>query len=205
MQMSPFNAELRNGVPVLIRPVTPADRPLLEMGFAHLSDRSRYFRFLRPVERLSDDDLDRLVDTDGPDHLAIGALDLSGSEREPIGIARCIRLPHDPTSAEFAVTVIDSHQGLGLGSLLVGTLAASAVKAGVTGFVALVHAANAPMLQILRELGAAIEQRHGTGRELRLELQRDPAMYPATPTGDAVREAYQLVGKDGSESRSGRS
>lgn len=46
MKLTPFPTTLKNGASVLVRKVTSTDRHLLEIGFAHLSDRARYFRFL---------------------------------------------------------------------------------------------------------------------------------------------------------------
>ncbi len=49
MQPQPIKTCLRDGTPILIRAVEPEDKHLLEIGFEHLSDRSRYFRFLHTV------------------------------------------------------------------------------------------------------------------------------------------------------------
>jgi GNAT superfamily N-acetyltransferase len=182
---------LKDGTSVLIRPIEPEDKHLIELGFAHLSDRSRYFRFLRPIAKLSDKDLDYFTSVGGPDHVAFGALDLT-TETVPIGIARYVRLPGEPTAAEIAVTVADSHQGRCLGSLLIGALAACAVMNDLQTFVALVHASNAPMLRLFMELGATVNATRGTERELRIPLYRDPMHYPRTLVGDAVRRAYAL-------------
>lgn len=191
MLHSPVRTTLKDGTPVLICRCRPEDKHLLEIGFAHLSDQSRYFRFLRPITKLSDRDLEYLTKTQGSDHIAFGALDLS-AEPLPIGIVRYVRLPEEPTAAEIAVTVVDSHQGRGLGSLLIGVLAGYAVINGLQTFVALVLANNEPMLRLFKELGATIPMVGGAERQLRIPLHRDPAHYPRTAVGDAFRRAYAL-------------
>ena len=191
MLHSPVRTTLKDGTPVLICRVRPEDKHLLEIGFAHLSERSRYFRFLHPIAKLSDQDLDYLTSVDGAGHLACGALDLT-AEPLPIGIARYVRLPEEPAEAEIAATIVDSHQGRGVGSLLIGALAACAVTNGIQTFVAHVHAGNDPMLRLFDKLGATITVFRGAERQLRIPLHRDPAHYPRTPVGDAVRRAYAL-------------
>lgn len=56
-----LRTRLRDGLPVLIRPVTPEDKPLLRKGFTRLSEESGYRRFMRPVKELSEADLDYLT------------------------------------------------------------------------------------------------------------------------------------------------
>src|SRR4051812_5899328 len=67
---------LRDGETLLIRPVTPADAPLLADGFARLSPRSRRLRFLGPKKMLTSRELRQLTDIDHHDHEALGALHL---------------------------------------------------------------------------------------------------------------------------------
>ena len=182
---------LKDHTPVLIRPVQPEDKPLREIDFAHLSDRSHYFRFLRPIARLSDWELDYLTSMHGPDHVAFGAMDIT-AEPLPVGIGRYVRLPAEPKAAEIAVTVIDSHQKRGLGSLLIGALAASAVMNVMSAFVALVHASNTPMPRLFRELDATVRTIDAAEKELRIPLHTDPACYPRTRVGDVMRCAHTL-------------
>lgn len=153
MKLIPFPTILKNGVSVLVREVTPADRRLLEIGFAHLSDRARYFRFLGTHKNLTEKELDRFTATNDPDHVAVGALLGDGPIQEPIGIARYIRLPDQKHIAEIAVTIADSHQHQGLGNLLLEVLAEFAKRGGITEFNALVHSENTEMLGLLDQFG----------------------------------------------------
>jgi RimJ/RimL family protein N-acetyltransferase len=182
---------LRDGTRVLLREARPEDAPLVRLGFSQLSDRSRQFRFLRAMPRLSDDDLSFLAGADGNE--AIGALDLTGEVPEPVGMARYVRLPARPETAEVAITVIDSHQGRGLGTLLFGCLAWQAERSGLSGFAALVHQGNRQMRRLLEALGAHVEEDHGGEFQYLLPLHLDPSGYPATPAGDAFRAAHALA------------
>jgi RimJ/RimL family protein N-acetyltransferase len=182
---------LRDGTRVLLREAGPEDAPLVRLGFDQLSDRSRQFRFLRAMPRLSEDDLSFLAGADGNE--VIGAMDLTTDPPEPAGMARYVRLPGRPGTAEVAITVIDSHQGRGLGTLLFGCLAWQAERTGITGFVALVHQANRQMRRLLDDLGAVVEEDTGGELEYFLPLRADPSGYPATPAGEAFRAAHALA------------
>lgn len=190
MELAPFEATLRNSTKVLVRAVTPDDKHLLEIGFDHLSDRSRYFRFLRPARKLSERERTQFTERNNPDHEAIGALDTNFGPSTPVAIARYVRLPDQPDHAEVAVTVVDSHQGIGLGTLLIGALAKHAEKNAISAFVALVHSENSPMLRLFMELGATVERRDQWEEELQVPIHNDPELYPRTAVGDAVRAVY---------------
>src|SRR6185369_10800690 len=85
---------LPDGTPVRMRLLRPDDRAKLLAGFDRLSDDSRYARFFTAMPRLSDATLDRLLATDGWNHLAIGAEagDQPPETAEGLGVARFIRL-----------------------------------------------------------------------------------------------------------------
>lgn len=182
---------LRDGTHVLLRAARPEDGPLVRLGFDQLSDRSRQFRFLRAMARLAEEDLSFLADAEGD--AAIGALDLGADPPAPIGLARYLRIPGRTGVAELAVTVVDSHQRRGLGTLLFGCLAWQARRTGLCGFIALVHPGNLQMRRLLEDLGARIEDDEGGELHFLLPLPADPADWPATPAGDAFRAAWRLA------------
>jgi RimJ/RimL family protein N-acetyltransferase len=184
-------ATLRDGTRVLLREARPEDAPLVRLGFDQLSDRSRQFRFLRTMPRLSDDDLSFLAGADGNE--VIGALDLDADPPRPTGLARYVRIPGRSGAAEVAITVVDSHQGRGLGTLLFGCLAWQGQRSGLTCFLALVHVRNSAMRGLLDDLGAVVEEDHGGELQYCLTLRADPADYPPTPAGDAFRAACRLA------------
>jgi RimJ/RimL family protein N-acetyltransferase len=184
-------ATLRDGTRVLLRESRAEDGPLVRLGFAQLSDRSRQFRFLRAMPRLTDDDLSFLADSG--DNEAIGALDLGPQPPAPVGLARYVRLPGRADTAELAVTVIDSHQRRGLGTLLFGCLAWQAERSGLRCFVALVHVRNDAMRRLLVDLGGIVDEDLEGELQYLLPLHLDAADYPSTAAGDAFRAAYALA------------
>ena len=146
--------QLRDGSKVRLRFIGPADRDRLAAGFAKLSPESRYLRFFSAMPRLPEDVLQRLLNTDGHDHVAIGALSVGedGKSGEGIGVARFFRLKDAPDTAEAAVAVIDEKQGLGLGGLLMRALVEEATERGVRRFRASTLRDNPGAIALLQSL-----------------------------------------------------
>jgi RimJ/RimL family protein N-acetyltransferase len=183
-----LSATLRDGTRVVVRPVTPADKPVLVEAFTRLSDQSRYRRFMQPVRELTEQQLDYLTNIDHTSHLAWIAVDPASPEHPGLGVARCIRSSKDPTVAEVAVTVVDSHQGKGLGTLLLGVLTHAAVQQGIKTFVAHVLAENAPMLNLFTACGSTVTVDDAGVLAVRMPLPQRMEDLPRSPTGRAFRE-----------------
>lgn len=147
----PAHATLKSGQPIVVRFVTDDDRNLILDGFAHLSETSRYLRFLYTRQTLSGQELDLLTDWRDSDDVSIGAT--TQNNTKPVGLARFIRLEPKGSEAEFALTVVDEFQGEGAGTFLFRSLAQVAERCGVTTFQALVHRQNQSMIQLLRRFG----------------------------------------------------
>jgi GNAT superfamily N-acetyltransferase len=170
-------ATLDDGRPVDLRMVRPSDRETIARGFARLSERSRYARFLSARAALTPRELDYLVsDLDGDRHLALGAIDPASGEG--LGIARFVRLAESPEVAEAAVTVADEAQGKGLGRLLLARLVEAARERGVRSFRADVLAANEPMRALLADVPEAVCRPRGEVVEVELPLDE---LHPAAP------------------------
>ncbi len=182
-----LSTTLRDHSPVLIRPVTQDDKPLLREGFTRLSEQSRYRRFMRPVKELSEADLDYLTRIDYTSHMAWVAVDPNNPEHPGLGVARYIQLPHNPTIAEVAITVVDSHQGKGLGAILLSVITRSAIQQGITAFVAHVLVENAPMLRLFTELGGTVTIEDAGVVAVRMPLPQRLEDLPASPAGRVFR------------------
>lgn len=153
MKLTPFSVTLKNGTSVFIREVTQQDRHLLQIGFEHLSDQSKYFQFLAARRNLTTAELDKFTAPNDPDHVAVGALVEGSAIPEPVGIARYIRLFDQNHVAEIAITITDDYHHQGLGIILLGVLAKFARLDGITEFSALVHKENTAMRGLLGQLG----------------------------------------------------
>jgi RimJ/RimL family protein N-acetyltransferase len=134
----------------VIRPIRPADREALGVGWLALSPESQRKRFLAPKPRLSSSELRYLTEVDGATHVALVAVDW----RERIlGVARFVRLPDDPKTAEFAVLVGDIYQGHGIGTALAVALADRAREVGVERFTALMLYDNVAARRLMQTIG----------------------------------------------------
>jgi RimJ/RimL family protein N-acetyltransferase len=159
---------LRDGSAVLIRPVRRTDTSLLADGFARLSERSRWTRFLGRKNALTEADLRYFTDVDHHDHEALGALDhVRGGG---VGIARYVRDREDRHAAEIAVTIVDDWQRRGLGTELLAQLSDRACQEGIRRFTALVAADNAAANGLLRNSGASLIHRGRGIVEYELDL-----------------------------------
>jgi GNAT superfamily N-acetyltransferase len=143
--------ELPGGERVAVRPVRPGDKEAIANAFTRLSERSRYQRFMTVHDALSTGELRYLTEVDHHDHDALIAYDVSSGDG--VGVARFIRDPATPTSAEAAVAVVDDWQRRGLGTALTVLLADRAREEGIERFTALLLASNAAMMGLLRSLG----------------------------------------------------
>jgi GNAT superfamily N-acetyltransferase len=141
-------AVLRDGTAVQLRLVVPEDKPLLLAGFHKLSPESRYARFLAPKDTLSEDELRYLTELDQERHLAIGAV-VDEDGEVGAGVARFIRLPEPPATAEAAIAVLDEMHGRGLGKLLFMRLCAAARERGIERFRCEVLGSNTGMRSLI--------------------------------------------------------
>ena len=155
---------LRDGQKIVVRPIRPEDRDELAAGLGRLSPESRYSRFFTPTDGLSASELTYLSEVDHHDHEALVALE--PETEHGIGVARFVRSPEDPESAEVAVAVADSWHNRGVATALLGRLTQRARDEGVRRFSAEILAHNQPMLDLIDELGDVTMRHldHGTSR-----------------------------------------
>jgi ribosomal protein S18 acetylase RimI-like enzyme len=185
--------ELRDGTAVTLRPILPTDKDRLRRGFRRLSPQSRYRRFGAPVKDLSDKQLRYLTEIDHENHMAWIALDPAAPDSPALGVVRCVRLSDEPDVAEAAIVVADGYQGRGLGSILLGMLAVSAIANGIARFRAYVLTENRPMLEMLHELGGTVALEEPGLYRVDLSLDEDPDQLPDTPTGRVFKAVAKKV------------
>jgi GNAT superfamily N-acetyltransferase len=180
-------ATLRDGTSVTLRLVRPSDAELLRRGFRELSWQSRYRRFHGAKNALSDREVRYFTELDGVDHLAIAALAVVGGGESGFGVARFVRIREEPEVAEAAVTVIDSAQNRGLGSLLLARLVSAARERGITRFRAAVLAGNQPMLELVHGIGPGVSQvRDGDQVLLDIDLPDLPRHVASAPEHEPI-------------------
>lgn len=70
----------------------------------------------------SDSVIRQLVDADGHDHIAWGAIHMNGADNPAIGAVHAIRSAEQDRTGEFSVAVLDDYHGIGLGRMLTAVL-----------------------------------------------------------------------------------
>jgi GNAT superfamily N-acetyltransferase len=146
--------------------------------YANLSAQTRYQRLFTAMPDLPQATLTAAVEVDHVDQQAFVALPLLSAEI--VGEGRFIRLPDQPGTAEFGVTVADAWQGRGLGSALLALLSERASEAGIEYFTAEVLAENRSMLALLPSLGQVATESRGPVVSARVELAEPH--HPVSPS-----------------------
>ncbi|NIA23968.1 MAG: GNAT family N-acetyltransferase [Gammaproteobacteria bacterium] len=172
-----LDVRLRDETPVRIRPIIPEDGPRLAEGLKELSPRSRYLRFLRSVDTLSNQELTYLTNVDYDTHFAWVAFDVSTPQPRGIGVGRYAQF--EPGAAEAAVVVLDRYQHRGLGGILLRLVAETASEHGIRRFRAWVSPQNAVVMQALEQWD--IDRRLEEGAVV-VDI---PLPLPSTPLEDS--------------------
>jgi RimJ/RimL family protein N-acetyltransferase len=158
--------DLADGTRVRIRPIEPGDKERLSAGLSRLSRETIHKRFLAAKPRFSSAELRYLTEVDGRNHIALVAV-LDG---DIVAVARCVRLPDAPDTAEFAVVVGDALQGLGLGRRMTELLADAARETGIRRFAATMAADNAAARRLMGTFTRRLDVIDGGVREVVVDL-----------------------------------
>ncbi len=166
------HVDLPDGSEVLVRPVRPEDKPLFAAGWEHVGEGHR--RSMGHKRALTPGELEFFTELDHVDHEALGAIEPHTGEG--LGVARYVRNPERPNTAEAAVAVIDAWQSRGLGSVLLRRLCRRARANGIDTFTVSLLTGNPSMLRLFERLGAVHTGRRDAGVvEIDIELPVDDA------------------------------
>lgn len=160
---------LRSGDWVSVRQIRPEDAPALATAVERLSALSRFRRFHSALPRLTEQMIRYLTDIDHHDHEALVAVP-PGAGGIIVGVARFIRDPAQPDTAEVAVVVADSWQRRGLGTLLLRRLARRASEEGISSVTGDILAENHPTIQFAQRLGVRSMDNHGSTVTTRMDI-----------------------------------
>ena len=162
---------LPSGSRVQIRPIAADDKDKLARGLRQLSDASIRKRFLAAKPRFTGAELRYLTEVDGFNHIALVAV-LADDPDQLVAVARCVRLPDRPATAEMAIVVGDPWQGQGLGRALATVLADAALAVGIRRFAATMLGDNEPARRLMRTFASRLQEGHVYGgvREVLVDL-----------------------------------
>jgi RimJ/RimL family protein N-acetyltransferase len=167
---------LRDGESISVRAVRAGDKARLLDHFARLSPASLYYRFLGTRGALTGEELDRFTRLD-TGHAALVAT-ASGNEEVIVGFVQYVRA-QDLSRAQIACSVIDEHQGRGIGSLLFSLLSQIALANRITEFEGDVLPDNQRVLTIAAKNGRQVRQSTEAG-VMRVCISLRPQLRPAS-------------------------
>ena len=162
MAIHPYPAYLqedftaKDGRQVHIRPIQPEDAHLSQYFVQHLSQESRYFRFMNTIRELSPVQLVRLTQIDYDREMALIALSEEEGEMREVGVVRYASNP-DGESCEFAIVVSDKWQGTGLAKKLMLRIIDTARQQGFLYMTGDFLTENSRMLKFVADLGFKLQ------------------------------------------------
>jgi len=152
---------LRSGRAVEIRALRPSDRQAMQAAVDRASSQSLYRRFFGVKREFSEKEASFFLNVDFVNHVALVAVVKEGDRDIIVGGGRYIVAR--PGTAELAFTVVDEHQGQGIGTLLMRHLLALARQAKLKELVAEVLAENISMLKVFQKNGFAMDSKREPG------------------------------------------
>lgn len=185
-----FDIELRDGTPLRLRAITPADRDRIAEAIRRLSPESAYFRFWTRARAVNPRLIEALCSPDQQDHVAWAALHRARADLPGVGGASFWRLADDPKAAEMSITVADEFQERGVATWLQALLWEHAHALGIRRLVGHVLNDNLAMRAWWDALGATAEERQ---RHWLMTLSLDESLLPDTRAVASLREALAQI------------
>ena len=152
--------KLRDGSPVVIRPIRPEDEPMIRAFHYTLSEHSVYYRYFNAMnldQRIAHDRLARICFIDYDREMALVVERTGeGGEAEIIAVGRLSQL-HGMKAAEFSMTISDAWQRHGLGSELLRRLVQIGKDEGLERISADILADNMGMRAVAKKVGFQVK------------------------------------------------
>ena len=160
--------EPAGGPRLWIRPLRPDDLERELRFVSGLSPATRYLRLQYYAAEPSPREVERLLDVDYVDRLALAAL-TAADDPKIVGVSRYARIEHT-SRGECAIVVADAWQGRGLGSELMRSLVVAALARGLTCLEGETPAENQRIADWARRFGFALRTEPNSGGQFRVVL-----------------------------------
>ncbi|PBI80501.1 protein acetyltransferase [Rahnella victoriana] len=142
---------LKDGSPVLFRPILPEDEPLLKAFILKVTKEDLYYRYFSEINEFTHEDLANMTQIDYDREMAFVAIRTVNNENEIIGVTRAVSDP-DNIDAEFSVLVRSDLKGLGLGRRLLDKMIHYAAEHGLQRLTGITMPNNRGMITLARKL-----------------------------------------------------
>lgn len=154
---------LVEGSTIRFRHASPEDAELIADAIRTASAETLLHRFFTPIRSIGLPQLRELLTIDYPTNLCLVGEVRNNDERRIVCGARLVRESIGDSTAEFAVTVHDDYQRLGLGRLLLRQLCEYSLELGIEQLTGSVLGSNRGMLNLLAQVAPHAERRHVLG------------------------------------------
>jgi len=167
--------ETHSGLNVSIRPIRPEDANL-ELDFVkHLSERSRYLRFMNSMQTLTPKMLSRFTQIDYDREMAFIATTTNDQNQTiEIGVTRYTTNP-DGQSCEMAIVVRDDYQHQGVAKVLLTSLIQHAKSKGLHKMEGEVLSENTSMLALVKQFNFSLKTHVEDKGVIQIELDLNQA------------------------------
>ena len=148
--------KLKNGTDIQLRPIRPEDAQSIQTLVKSMSAESRYYRFMHVINELTPQMTAQFTKLDYDRQMAFVA-DAENVGAGIVGVSRYI-MSSDKTTGEFAVSVSDDWQGLGLAKQLMGVLMEHARDQGLSSLHGDVLRTNTAMQGLMKALEFKVQR-----------------------------------------------
>jgi len=176
-----WTVTLKDKQQVFMRPIKPADEPMMKEMFYSFSERTRYLRFHGPMKSFPHARLQVFCNVDYDQEMTLICVVGQPGEEDVVALG-CYIHDQGSNTAEVAFSVRDDWQNKGLGSHLFKKLVDIGRERGINTFHAEVLTENLPMLNVFHHSGCTVAtQAEGGVVHVTIQLNPQPTKPPAKP------------------------
>ncbi len=184
---------LRDGTSITVRLATQNDVPVVEELIKHVSEESRYFRFMGGVSYVSRSILEDLCANEPRDKASLLAVLGGNPTGKIVGMGNYAGMTVR-NAAEVSFLVDDEYHGRGIGTLLLERLAGIAAANGFVGFEAEMLYDNEKMSTVFRDAGfETVKAIGGSTVHIEFPVGGNAAVRERAELRDRIAAANSLI------------
>jgi len=189
------HTKVNDGRAIFIRSIRQSDEERMRAGIEQLSNKTRYLRFFSVRAMPPDAVIERLVDADGHDHIAWGAIHLDDVDDPAVGAVHAIRIDADSSLGEFSVAILDDYHGVGLGRMLTTVLMINCELEGICELDIQTLSDNLPAIRFVKGIGGIMMGSQGGVDNYRLNVRSAIRHTQSNPEIQGIRDIFAVFGK----------
>jgi ribosomal protein S18 acetylase RimI-like enzyme len=188
------HSQLNDGTQLILRPITANDRELLRGGIRDLSSESRYLRFFSAAPDVPEPVMDRLVDVDGVNHVAWGAICTDCAEPPYVmGAVHAVRNHEGSDRGEYSVAILDQFHNQGLARMLTAVLLFDCAKVGFAALDVFALSENRGAAALVKSMGAVLVGSDSGVNEYRMDVAKALAALRAETDVAGLAKVFRAL------------